>query len=74
MKKLLFINGHMNPGGTEKSLLDILCNLDFSQYDVELLLLEEYGSYINEIPDNVKIKLVDLTHTVVYLVVLRDVL
>ena len=63
MKNLLFINCHMNPGGTEKSLLDILCNLDFSQYDVELLLLEEYGSYINEIPDNVKIKLVDLHNT-----------
>ena len=56
----------MNPGGTEKSLLDILCNLDFSQYDVELLLLEEYGSYINEIPDNVKIKLVDLHQLALY--------
>ena len=33
----------MNPGGAEKSLLDILKHMDYSKYHVELLLLEELG-------------------------------
>ena len=28
-KKLLFINGHLQSGGVEKSLLDILTHLDY---------------------------------------------
>lgn len=63
MKNLLFINGHMNPGGAEKSLLDILKHLDYSQYHVELLLLEELGSYASEIPKEVEIRLFDLHNT-----------
>ena len=63
MKKLLFINGHLNPGGVEKSLLDILCNLDYSKYEVELLLLEELGSYADLLPKEVSVRLVDLHHT-----------
>ena len=43
MKKLLFINGHLNTGGVEKSLLDILQHIDYSQYHVDLLLLEGRG-------------------------------
>lgn len=63
MKKLLFINGHMNLGGAEKSLLDILKHIDYSKYHVELLLLEEFGDYVDEIPKEVKVKLFDLHNT-----------
>ncbi len=42
-KKLLFINGHMNTGGVEKSLIYILRHLDYDKFDVDLLLLEELG-------------------------------
>lgn len=63
MKELLFINGHMNPGGAEKSLLDVLKHLDYSQYHVELLLLEELGDYVNEIPSKVEVRLFDLHNT-----------
>lgn len=63
MKKLLFINGHLNPGGVEKSLLDILCHLDYSKYEVDLLLLEEYGGYSNQLPKQVNVRLVDLHNT-----------
>ena len=31
-KKLLFINGHLNTGGVEKALLDILLHLDYNQH------------------------------------------
>ena len=32
MKKLLFINGHLNTGGVEKSLVDILKHLAYEKY------------------------------------------
>lgn len=62
-KKILFINGHLNTGGVEKSLVDILRNFDYDKYEVDLLLLEEYGDYIKEIPDSVHIRLCSLKNT-----------
>lgn len=62
-KKLLFINGHLNVGGVEKSLTDILRHLDYDHYEVELLLLEETGDYMGEIPKDVKISLKSLKNT-----------
>lgn len=49
-KRILFINGHLNTGGIERSLVDVLCHLDESKYDVDLLLLQGGGDYENEIP------------------------
>lgn len=63
MKKILFINGHMNTGGVEKSLLDILRRLDYDSYDVNLLLLEELGDYGAEIPSSVHIHVKSLKNT-----------
>lgn len=56
-KKLLFINGHLNTGGVEKSLLDVLTHLDYNRYDVDLLLLEELGDYTDELPQQVHVNL-----------------
>lgn len=54
-RKLLFVNGHLNVGGVEKSLVDLLRWLDYSKYDVDLLLLEGTGDYLDQIPENVNI-------------------
>ena len=62
-KKLLFINGHLNSGGVEKALTDLLNHLDYSRYDVDLLLLEEMGDYVDQIPRQVNIKLKSLRNT-----------
>jgi len=62
-KNILFINGHLNCGGVERSLVDILRKFDYSKYNVDLLLLEEYGDYLSEIPSEVNIKLIDLHNT-----------
>lgn len=62
-KKVLFINGHLNVGGVEKSLVDILKNIDLNKIDLELLLLEEIGDYATEIPEQVNIRMVDLHNT-----------
>lgn len=62
-KKILFINGHLNSGGVEKSLVDILRHIDKDKFDVELLLLEELGDYYAELPKEIKVRLFDLHNT-----------
>lgn len=62
-KKILFINGHLNAGGVERSLVDILKHIDYQKYDVDLLLLEERGDYVAEIPSNVSVRLLSLKNT-----------
>ena len=59
MKKILFMCINMNIGGTEKALLTMLYEIDDSKYDITLLMLEEYGGFLNEIPSFVKVKYVD---------------
>ena len=54
-KSLLFVNGHLQVGGVEKALVDLLSWLDYDKYDVDLLLLEGEGEYRGQIPDKVTI-------------------
>lgn len=54
-KRILFINGHLNVGGVERSLIDILRHFDYESYEVDLLLLESYGDYFLEIPSQVNV-------------------
>ena len=61
MKRLLFINGHMNSGGVERSLLDVLRHIDYSAYKVDLLLFEGVGDYREEIPTQVNVIFKDIT-------------
>lgn len=60
-KKILFVNGHLNVGGVERSLVDLLCNLDYNKYEVDLLLLEGLGDYLQQIPKEVNVVFVDTT-------------
>lgn len=53
--QLLFINGHLNAGGCERSLTDLLKHLDYDKYNVDLLLLEDLGDYISELPVQVNV-------------------
>lgn len=63
MKKVLFINGHLNTGGVERSLVDVLKHMDHSKYAVDLLLLEDTGDYASELPPEVKVLFRDIHHT-----------
>ncbi|WP_121662799.1 glycosyltransferase [Metabacillus litoralis] len=60
-KKVLFVNGHLNVGGVENSLLNVLKNIDFDTYDVDLILFEDLGDYASEVPKEVNIKYYDLS-------------
>ena len=54
-KSLLFVNGHLQVGGVEKALTDLLSWIDYDRYDVDLLLLEGDGEYIRLIPEQVNV-------------------
>lgn len=64
MKKILFMCINMNIGGTEKALLTMLNEMDSSKYDITLLMLEEYGGFLNEIPNFVKVKYINEYKTI----------
>lgn len=49
---------NMNIGGTEKALLTMLNEMDSNKYDITLLMLEQYGGFLSEIPNFVKVKYV----------------
>ena len=55
MKRILFVNGHLNTGGVERALADVLRHMDYSKYAVDLLLLEDTGDYAAELPPEVEV-------------------
>lgn len=62
-KRILFINGHLNTGGVERSLVDILKHMDYTKYDVDLLLLEDTGDYTSELLPEVNVLFRDIHNT-----------
>lgn len=60
-KRLLFVNGHLNVGGVEKSLIEMLRNIDYSLYNVDLVLLNGLGDYLHQVPKEINIIFRDLT-------------
>lgn len=56
MKKILFMAINMNIGGTEKALLNLISQISKYEYEVTLLLLEEYGGFLEFIPENIKVE------------------
>lgn len=53
--KILFVNGNLNIGGVERSLVNLLNSLDFSRYDVDLLLMQPGQGYENELREPIKV-------------------
>tara|TARA_R110000868_G_scaffold96857_3_gene266397 strand:+ start:9878 stop:11065 length:1188 start_codon:yes stop_codon:yes gene_type:complete len=54
-KKIVFVIPSLDAGGGEKSLVNLLNCLDFSQYDVDLILLNKKGLFLNSLPSEVNI-------------------
>lgn len=59
MKKLLFVVKSMNIGGVEKSLISLLNTMSKTEYDVDVLLLENSGGFLQQIPSWVNVKVFD---------------
>ncbi|MBD5232770.1 MAG: glycosyltransferase [Bacteroidales bacterium] len=52
-KSILFINGNLSVGGVEMALVNLLNCIDISQYDVDLLLLQDGYDYEADIPKHI---------------------
>lgn len=55
MKSLLFIINSLTIGGSEKSLISLLNSMDYSKYNVDLLMLKRDESFDKYIPSEVNI-------------------
>ena len=56
MKKLIFFAKHMEIGGLEKSLLNLLNSLDPKEYAVELVLEERHGPLLEHLGAHITVK------------------
>lgn len=54
-KKILFIDGPLGGGGAERVLCDILQNIDYDRYEVDLAVVCRGGILMNEVPNRVNI-------------------
>ena len=54
-KKLLFSAYSLEIGGIETSLIALLKCIDYTKYDVTLVLEKKEGMFLNQIPDNVQV-------------------
>lgn len=54
-KRILFVYGKLVGGGAEKVLIDILRNIDYNRYEVDLALVERGGVLENDVPKEVNI-------------------
>ena len=54
-KKILFVMHSLHCGGAEKSLISLLESIDYTHYEVDLLLFKKEGIFLNKVPEEVKI-------------------
>ncbi|UJF28773.1 glycosyltransferase [Kaistella sp. 97-N-M2] len=54
-KKLLFVIPSLAAGGAEKSLVNLLAELDYSRYEVDLFLFSKNGLFLPQVPEEVNI-------------------
>lgn len=54
-KRILFIYGPLGGGGAERVLIDILRNIDYDLYDVDLAIICRGGALMDEVPEHVNV-------------------
>ncbi|MEN8076857.1 glycosyltransferase [Clostridioides difficile] len=59
MKKILFMIINMNVGGTEKALLNMISEMPRNKFEISILMLEEYGGFLEELPKDINVKYLD---------------
>ena len=53
--KLIVSSAHLDYGGIEKSLLNLLNSLDINKFDITLVLEEKKGVFLNSLNENIKV-------------------
>lgn len=59
-QSVLIIMPYMNCGGVESTLLSMLESFDKKRYEITLLLLEKRGDFIKKIPDEIKVREIEI--------------
>ena len=54
-KKVLFVMSSLRNGGAERSLINLLQLFDYNLYDVDLLLFQQEGMFLNQLPKEVNL-------------------
>ena len=54
-KKLLFVIPNLEVGGAEKSLVNLLNELDYDKYEVDLFLMSKTGIFLEQVPKEVNV-------------------
>lgn len=54
-KRILFIDGPLGGGGAERVLIDILRNIDYDRYEVDLAVICRGGELMDEVPHQVNV-------------------
>lgn len=55
MKKIVFIIESLDLGGSEKCLISLLKNFDYSKYKVDLIIFKDNGIFRNFVPEEVNV-------------------
>lgn len=54
-KRILFVITSLYNGGAEKSMVNLLNEIDYNRYDVDLLLFKKKGLFLGQVPKQVNI-------------------
>jgi glycosyltransferase involved in cell wall biosynthesis len=54
-QRLLFVMNNLHCGGAEKALVSLLQTIDYSRFEVDLLLFRKEGLFLNQVPETVTI-------------------
>lgn len=54
-KEILFIMSSLGNGGAERSLVNLLNEIPYDKYDVDLLLFKKSGMFLKQVPNQVSI-------------------
>jgi len=63
MKKIVFLLPNLEAGGAERVLLNYTRILDSSQYEMTLIIINDYGDLHDYVPDHVKVINFNITRT-----------
>ena len=67
MKKILFMIINMNIGGTEKALLNMIAEMPRDRFDISILMLEEYGGFLEYIPKDINVRYLNCYKDIEYM-------
>lgn len=72
-KRLLFVIPGFGIGGAEKSLVNLLCALDYDRFSVDVFAFDPQGPFIDELPEQIRVLPLGSTYATAKLPLLRSV-